>query len=84
MCYRLGERGDTGMTDKTIPVRIRVRTRDDISFLRRELSATYGRDYSISDVIDALMHGYSPGNPKLAGYLRDVVNRRPDTIGEIQ
>jgi hypothetical protein len=65
------------MTRDIVPVKIGRETRDDLAFLKRELSAKYNRDYTFSDVIDALMHGYSPGNPRLAVALREIVNRRP-------
>jgi hypothetical protein len=65
----------------TIPIRIRTETRDDLAFLRRELSVKYGRDFTTSDVIDYLMFGYS-GNPKLAENLREIIARKPSRSPE--
>lgn len=58
------------------PVRVTPEIRDDLLFIKRELSPKYNRDLSMSDVIQMLITGYD-GNPRLAEYLREIIPRRP-------
>jgi hypothetical protein len=65
------------MARDTVPVRIQRETRDDLLFLARILGAEYNRDYTLSDVIDALIYGYSSGNEERTTFFRKAVNRLP-------
>ena len=61
------------------PVRVSPETRDDLKFIGRELSARYNQDFTLGQVIQWLINGYS-GNPKLAEHLSEIIARRPNRL----
>lgn len=61
------------------PVRVSPETRDNLKFIGRELSARYNRDFTLGEVIQWMINGYSGNNPKLAEHLREIITRIPET-----
>jgi hypothetical protein len=59
-------------------VRINPGTHANLVVLKRNLSAAYERDFTISSVIDALVNSYKPGNERLASTIKEIISRLPE------
>lgn len=56
----------------TVPTRLEETTRNKLVFLRRHLAARFGQDFTMSEVIDALISA-SGGNENYAIALHSVI-----------
>jgi hypothetical protein len=61
-------------------IRIAEESRDNLLYLRRELSVRFQKDFTMSDTVRYLIQGYSPKHPEITKALSEIINRKGELL----